>query len=126
MINFIIFALASFIHGIIEGYGFDSRKSFERKWGIKSDSFFGSLSHTNKTFLSSYIGVIDFYHVADDLRKYLFVFSLFGITSFTFFQWVLFFMVGIVSMQIGLSWIRKDTFVPHFITILLKTIKNGI
>jgi hypothetical protein len=63
---------AGFVDGMVEGYEFDGRTSFERKWGVSPDNpFWGSNSwDTGKnTGWERQFGVVDFYHVADDLRK---------------------------------------------------------
>lgn len=68
--GFGISAAAGFMDGVVEGYEFDGRASFERKWGVKPYSFFGSkswdapMSGWEKNF-----GKFDFYHVGDDMRK---------------------------------------------------------
>ena len=62
---------AGLVDGMLEGYGFDSRLSFERKWGVDPHSYFGSKSWDSdwnafERFKSSQV---DFYHTADDVRK---------------------------------------------------------
>lgn len=59
-----------FIDGAVEGYEFDGRTSFERKWGVEEYSFFGSKSwDMPMNGWERQFGKFDFYHVADDLRK---------------------------------------------------------
>ena len=66
--------------GLCEGYEFDGRKSFERKYNAKKTGYFGSESwrmvYRNgdpelgfKSSLHRNMGAFDFYHHADDLRK---------------------------------------------------------
>lgn len=62
---------AGLIDGIVEGYEFDSRLSFERKWNVDPYSYFGSRSWDSEwngyeRFKRSQV---DFYHTADDARK---------------------------------------------------------
>lgn len=122
----IIICLASFIHGVVEGYEFDGRKSFERKWNIPPISFWGKFSHQNKTKFSRYFGVIDFYHVADDLRKYLFILSGYWLVGLKWYEILIVLILGLISMQSGLQWVRKDSFVPYFLELLTDKFNNYI
>ena len=102
MIGIIIITLASAIDGILEGYGFDSRRSFERKYGVDTLGFWGSLSWKGKkTFGQTW----DFYHIADDLRKYGYILGaiLIGL------NWtiIIAILLSIVSKRFGVIWIRK-------------------
>lgn len=74
-------AVAGFIDGTVEGYEFDGRHSFERKWGKSKSGFWGSeswrLAYKDgnpesgfKNNYTRYMGAMDFYHIGDDLRKY--------------------------------------------------------
>lgn len=66
-----VMVFSAFVDGVLEGYGFDQRTSFERKFGVGQFSFFGSLSHLNKNnWYAKNFGVFDFYHVADDIRTW--------------------------------------------------------
>lgn len=69
--GFALTAGAGFVDGIVEGYEFDGRRSWERKYGVSPDHpFWGSNSWKSKnTAWEKNFGVFDFYHVADDLRK---------------------------------------------------------
>ena len=73
--------LASLADGIVEGYEFDGRKSFERKFGVKPISYSGSeswrLAYKNndvaqghKNTWTKFAGASDLYHHLDDLRKF--------------------------------------------------------
>jgi len=73
-------AVAGFADGALEGYQFDGRKSFERKWNADPNGFWGSQSWRMiynegnpelgvKSKLHKWVGAMDFYHVADDIRK---------------------------------------------------------
>lgn len=74
-----VLAVAGFTDGVVEGFEFDGRKSFERKYNVQPVSCFGSESwklayYANdpeqpKKPLWSVIGAPDFYHLADDVRK---------------------------------------------------------
>lgn len=63
---------AGFVDGMVEGYEFDGRKSFERKWGVDSYGFFGSQSWDSEwtAWERAKMSQTDFYHVADDVRKW--------------------------------------------------------
>lgn len=75
-----ITSLGGFVDGVLEGYQFDGRKSFERKWGADPYGFWGSQSwrmiyrdgdpaNGPKSKMGEWLGAKDFYHVADDTRK---------------------------------------------------------
>jgi len=66
--------------GLVEGYEFDGRKSWERKLGVDPYSYGGSLSWTEiyinndpsqgeKSKFRTWLGANDFYHHMDDTRK---------------------------------------------------------
>ena len=73
-------AVAGAADGMVEGYEFDQRKSFERKYNVSKTGYFGSQSwksaykgnNPDNGFKSGFVrtfGAQDFYHHADDLRK---------------------------------------------------------
>ena len=73
-------AVAGAADGMVEGYEFDRRKSFERKYGASKTGYFGSQSwkrsykgnNPDNGFKSDFVRIVgaqDFYHHADDLRK---------------------------------------------------------
>ena len=73
-------AVAGVADGAVEGYEFDQRKSFERKYNVSKTGYFGSQSwksaysggDIDNGFKSGFVqtfGAQDFYHHADDLRK---------------------------------------------------------
>lgn len=73
-------AVAGAADGMVEGYEFDNRKSFERKFNVSKTGYFGSQSwkraykggNPDNGFKSDFVrimGAHDFYHHADDLRK---------------------------------------------------------
>lgn len=73
-------AVAGAADGMVEGYEFDQRKSFERKYNVSKTGYFGSQSwksaykggNADNGFKSGFVqtfGAQDFYHHADDLRK---------------------------------------------------------
>lgn len=68
-----VLSFAGTIDGIVEGYEFDGRTSFERKYGVTPNGYFGSRSwekaHTKENLYTKYFGAWDFYHNADDARK---------------------------------------------------------
>lgn len=116
MVTVILVVLAGLIDGITEGFEFDNRKSFERKYKVSPTSFFGSKSWTNKSerkhAWSTIFGVFDFYHVGDDLRKgfliagvMLAVMLELNIDHFLLFI-IIFFIHGAFK-KAGMWWIRK-------------------
>jgi hypothetical protein len=81
LVGLFLLALGSAFDGTVEGYGFDGRLSFERKYGVDPYGFFGSQSwrmvyvdnEPGQGFKSPFwkwLGAFDFYHMADDGRKY--------------------------------------------------------
>lgn len=118
---FAILAVAGLVDGILEGYGFDGRKSFERKFGIKAISYFGSESwklaykdnNVDLGFKSGFVkwlGAFDFYHHADDARKLLYILG--GMLTMTlnynfFILLIGAFVVSGIAKSIGVKWIRK-------------------
>lgn len=83
-IGFTLVGLGGFIDGLVEGYEFDGRTSFERKFGADPNGFWGSESWRNvykdgnpdngyKSWMHAQIGAFDFYHVGDKLRKGLYI-----------------------------------------------------
>lgn len=73
-------AVAGASDGMVEGFEFDRRLSFERKYGVGKTGYFGSQSwkraykdgNPDNGFKSDFVRVMgaqDFYHHADDLRK---------------------------------------------------------
>lgn len=73
-------AVGGVADGLVEGYEFDRRLSFERKYQSSPYGFFGSKSwqsvyndgrpeHGFKHPILKYTGAFDFYHTMDDIRK---------------------------------------------------------
>lgn len=73
-------AFVGAVDGIVCGYEFDGRKSFERKYNVSKLGYFGSeswlLAYKNsdvqqgqKNAITKVFGAQDFYHHADDFRK---------------------------------------------------------
>lgn len=84
MAGWIVLTIAAFADGAVEGYEFDGRTSFERKWGADPSGFWGSQSwrmvYKNgnpedgyKSWWHEKAGAMDFYHVADDVRKTFYI-----------------------------------------------------
>lgn len=114
------------VDGILAGYEFDGRTSFERKWGVSPTSFWGSESwkrayknnDPSMGFKNNYVkwrGANDFYHVADDMRKmqYLAGGIIIGIGPKTNTKWWhyvvdfgLSYGASAVFKAAGLGWIR--------------------
>ena len=79
LIGWSVCAWAGLVDGVLEGYGFDGRRSFERKFGADPNGYFGSRSWA-KAYqdknpqnpikpASKVFGASDFYHHADKTRK---------------------------------------------------------
>lgn len=80
IVGWSICAVGGASDGMVEGYTFDGRKSFERKYGVDPHGYFGSESwrmvyragepaNGFKSQFHQTVGAWDFYHHADDLRK---------------------------------------------------------
>ena len=128
-LSIIFVAVASIADGMVEGFEFDGRGSFERKFGVDPKGFWGSKSHviTQQNFWNKHLGKFDFYHVADDIRKFFYLLSsliggtntdvindilLYIVTSpgLPLKYTVLFitlFLVGSVFKRLAMAWIRK-------------------
>lgn len=74
-------AVGGFADGAVEGYEFDDRQSFVRKWNVDPNGFWGPeswrLAYKNgnpddghRNLFTKVYGAPDFYHVADDVRKF--------------------------------------------------------
>jgi hypothetical protein len=120
--------VGGFLDGALEGYGFDGRRSFERKWGADPYGFFGSLSHLKsfvdndpskgrKSKFLTWTGVWDFYHAADDSRKLGYIGG--GISlgiggcqvNKKWWHWVIdvgaSVIVSSTAKSIGMKWVRR-------------------
>lgn len=117
-VGYSLLAVSSFTDGVVEGYEFDGRKSFERKFNSNPNGFFGSQSwRKDHTLYAQLLGVPDFYHIADDFRTYgrMGGASLITIGGFknknTRGQWIadiaLSFMVSAAFKRAGMDWIRN-------------------
>lgn len=116
-----ILALAGLVDGILEGYGFDGRKSFERKFNVKPTSYFGSQSWKRaykdnnvdlgfKSAFVKWLGAFDFYHYADKTRKLLYIIGGMLIMNLNYNFFLLLagaFVVSGIAKSIGMGWIRK-------------------
>jgi ABC-type maltose transport system permease subunit len=80
VIGLSVMSLGAAFDGAVEGYEFDGRTSFERKFGASKEGFWGSQSwrraYTDgdpekgfKSGFDKWSGAFDFYHTADDVRK---------------------------------------------------------
>lgn len=81
IVGWSVCAVAGAADGAVEGFEFDGRKSFERKYGVDKFGYFGSQSWRRvyvvgeprngfKSRFADQIGAFDFYHHADDVRKF--------------------------------------------------------
>lgn len=70
-------AAGGLVDGFVEGYEFDGRTYFERKFGVSPTGRFGSRSwerrYTNPNIWNRNMGAFDFYHVGDDVRKVFYI-----------------------------------------------------
>lgn len=121
LISYFLAVIASLADGMVEGYEFDDRKSFERKFGVAPNSFWGSLSWKNAgTWLEKKIGTFDFYHVADDIRAWFYRFSGAALGAWVVLQvlqcapWyyialqtILYFVAAMATKRGAMAWIRK-------------------
>lgn len=119
IIGFSIVAFSGFMDGIVEGYEFDRRKSFERKWGADPYGFFGSQSWRKKyedpNIWNEHFGVFDFYHLGDDLRKTGYVSGgiIIGIGGkgqkfkHYLFDFLISLAISGLSKKIGMNWVRN-------------------
>lgn len=121
IIGLLFLVLAGATDGAVEGFDFKIRKSFEVKYNVSPEGFWGSRSwekaHSDPNIWNKYLGVFDFYHVADDLRKLFYmlgaVFTTIGAMKqdkkrklyqyITYFI-IVFFISGIAK-KIALDWI---------------------
>lgn len=74
-VSILLLIIASVADGFVEGYEFDGRMFFEKKFGADPTGFWGSKSWENKDTWWYKIsgGTCDFYHVADDIRKHFYI-----------------------------------------------------
>ena len=111
IIGYSILSVAGAIDGMVEGYEFDGRRSFERKYGVNTVGFWGSKSWTQKKVLGQ---TWDFYHIGDDIRKagYISGGIVIGIGKKQKFRHYVFdflisFAISGASKRLGLLWIRN-------------------
>ncbi len=123
-----VLAFAGAVDGIVEGYEFDGRRSFERKYGVAPGSYFGSESWRRvyvggnpdngfKSGIHKRMGAADFYHHADDLRKIGYITG--GVTigiggakmNTKIWHYGVDFLAGFavsaVTKSIGMQWVRQ-------------------
>jgi len=125
--GWILCAISGFIDGVLEGYGFDGRTSFERKWGIDKASYFGSESWRMvynggdpeqgfKSIFHKLLGAFDFYHHADDVRKagYIGGGLLVGVggsqykkTWYYIIDFGIAFIISAIAKSAGMYWVRN-------------------
>ena len=109
--------LSGLIDGILEGWSFDGRKSFERKYNVDNNGFWGSDRHeraqTDPNLYNKLWGTFDFYHMADKARKGGYLLSGFLIlenSTFEIHTLLLFigaYTVSAATKIIGMEWIRN-------------------
>jgi len=102
------------LDGIVEGWGFDGRHSFERKFNADPNGYFGSNSHE---YVREQWFKKDFYHNAEDLRvgAYIIGGMLIGaaclIKKKKFWgyvkQYAIAWSVKAITKNIGLRWVRN-------------------
>lgn len=102
---------ASIIDGFLEGWEFDGRTYFEKKFNKNPMGFWGSRSwerkYTHPNLWNKYMGVFDFYHVADDIRKYGYITGAFLIGFYSGFVYLIIAIVlSVISKRTGMKTIR--------------------
>ena len=118
--------VASAADGMLEGYQFDGRRSFERKYGADPLSWGGSQSwrrayvngdplQGHSSAYAKHLGAWDFYHLADDVRKFGYVGA--GLTigfNFKDQNWkailldlIISAIISSGSKRIAMEWVRK-------------------
>jgi len=115
VIGWSILATAGFVDGVVEGYEFDGRTSFERKFGADPNGFWGSQSWRNKdNWYARNFGVWDFYHVADDYRKLGYITGGVVITlgekqkpEHILIDLAASFLISGAAKRVGMNWIRN-------------------
>jgi len=120
-------AVAGAADGAVNGYEFDGRKSFERKFNVSKTGYFGSQSwkraykgnNPDNGFKSDFVRIVgaqDFYHHADDLRKigYLSGGVVLGLNAHrntnkwhTVADFAIGFAVSSITKSAAMWWIRK-------------------
>ena len=111
--EYVVLFLCGLIDGITEGFEFESRRSFERKYNVDKNSFWGSKSwtrrHEKPNLYNRLFGVFDFYHVGDDLRKLGYITGgiMIGLKYNFWLALLIAWMVSVVGKRIGLHWIRN-------------------
>lgn len=128
LIGWGIVGVAGFVDGAVEGYEFDGKRFFERKYNADPYGFWGSESWRKiyvdgdptqgcKTVLGCSLGAFDFYHVGDDLRKVGYISGgiVIGIGgskldqkfTHTLLDFAIGFAVGAVTKNAGMQYIRS-------------------
>lgn len=80
-IGFSVLIIASIADGLVEGWEFGGRRAWEIKFGVAPRSFWGRNSYLRafknfdpaqgpKNIYTKMFGAWDFYHLADDIRKF--------------------------------------------------------
>ena len=120
-------AIGGVADGMVEGYEFDGRKSFERKYSVSKTGYFGSESWKSvyrngdpeQGFKSGFhrnMWAFDFYHHADDLRKigYLSGGVVIGLNAHkntnkwhTVADFAIGFAVSSLTKSVAMRWIRN-------------------
>ena len=118
IIGLTIIGLGGFIDGAVEGFDFQGVVSFERKWCADPYGFFGSLSfeklQSSPNIYNRTLGTFDFYHIADDLRKVLYIGGGITITlgekrpaKHYILDFLLSLVISSATKRAGMYWIRN-------------------
>ena len=109
----LILIIASLLDGAVEGFDFDGRKYFENWYNVDPFDYWGSKSwmrsETNPNIYNKLNGVFDFYHNADDIRKYGYLSSafLFALSCPHWLYIVAGIIVSILFKRLGMYLIRR-------------------
>ena len=115
LISMLLLIIASVADGVVEGWEFDGRIFFEKKYGKSPTGFWGSQSWKNKNTWWYKItgGVWDFYHLADDVRKHfyiapamIFFFIAYGVNLNTIGLVLISYIITILAKRFAMDWIR--------------------
>ena len=109
----LILVIASFLDGAVEGFGFDGRKYFEDWYNVDPFGYWGSKSwmrsETNPNIYNKINGVFDFYHNADDVRKYGYLSGAF-LFALSYPHWLYIvagIIISILFKRLGMYLIRR-------------------